>query len=110
MFVGRPWPPLSAPPETPAARDYWPTYAWRSAEPETLGLDGGRLAVLRDAIHADHPDIYSVLVVRHGRIAFEEYYQGFYPKFKFEIASITKSITATLVGIAPDRGLLHSLD
>lgn len=94
----------------PTERDYWPTAGWRQAEPESRGIDAGRLAALDARIRAEMPHIYSVMVVRQGYVVFERYYQNFYAEFDFEVASITKSITSMLVGIALEQGYIASLD
>lgn len=94
----------------PTQRDYWPTDGWRESDPGTQNVDAGRLAEMDAQIRADMPHIYSVIVVRRGYVVFERYYQNFYPEFDFEIASITKSITGMLVGIALDQGYIQSID
>jgi CubicO group peptidase (beta-lactamase class C family) len=94
----------------PPERAGWPTDDWHEAAPEIVGLDGERLQTMERHIETDLPHIYSVLIVRYGYLAYERYYQGFHAGFPFEVASITKSITSALVGIALDEGYLQSLD
>jgi CubicO group peptidase (beta-lactamase class C family) len=94
----------------PTQRDYWPTADWREAEPNAQGVDAGNLEALDAHIQAEMPHVYSLLVIRHGDLIFERYYQGFYADFDFEIASITKSITSMLVGIAVDQGAIDTID
>jgi CubicO group peptidase (beta-lactamase class C family) len=67
--------------------------------------------------------IHSILVIREGRLVFEEYFDG--PKFSLarytggtgfdrgdthNLASVTKSVTTTLVGMAIDREQIPSVD
>jgi CubicO group peptidase (beta-lactamase class C family) len=51
-----------------------------------------------------------MLIVRQGYVVFERYYHDYGPGSYFSVASITKSVLSTLVGIALRDGLLTSLD
>jgi CubicO group peptidase (beta-lactamase class C family) len=97
-------------PETPQLEEYWPTEEWRSAEPADLGLDASRLSSMVDHIRRDIPTIDSVMVVRHGYVAVDEYFGSFTAEQRHRIFSCTKSVTSTLVGIAIDEGLIPGLD
>ena len=68
-----------------------------------------------DASALDHrlraePGVLSVLVERDGRLLFERYYRGAARSGRLDVFSVTKSVTATLVGIALHVGMLRSLD
>jgi len=52
----------------------------------------------------------SLLVERNGVLVMEEYFGGAGPGTFFDVRSVTKSVTSTLVGIALDRGAIRSLD
>lgn len=97
-------------PVTIPTRTYWPTVDWRQSAPEDQGIDSGILQTLDQHIQQDLPDLFSVLIVRHGYLAFERYYGGYEAELPFEVASVTKSITSALVGIALDKGYLKDLD
>jgi CubicO group peptidase (beta-lactamase class C family) len=87
--------------------DYWPTQAWRSAAPEAQGMDPQLLEQARQA--ATQPDLaslQSLLIIRHGYIVSETYYQGQTAATRHELYSVTKSFTGTLVGIAANQGWL----
>ena len=87
----------------------WPTKKWLVAEPGSVGLDPDSLqAVVTRARKI--PGVTSIMVVRHGQIALEEYFHGGSRSQAVPVASITKSVTSMLVGIALDRGLIDSLD
>jgi CubicO group peptidase (beta-lactamase class C family) len=58
--------------------------------------------------HDDHRDLRSVLVLRHGRIVAERYYNGAAAGTLHDVRSAGKSITALLVGTAVDRGLIRT--
>ncbi len=55
------------------------------------------------------PGIYSVVVVRHGAVVAERYWRGA-PETLHHLASVTKSVTSTLVGLAVDRGVIPDVD
>jgi CubicO group peptidase (beta-lactamase class C family) len=72
-----------------------------------VGLDERALVEADRRIQADRVGVYSLLVVRHGRLAWERYYGGYTPDDAFAIQSVTKSVVAALVGIAVGDGRLQ---
>jgi hypothetical protein len=50
----------------PRQRDYWPTTGWRTAPPKAEGMDPAVLAAVQGTVSSLHPEVRSVLVVRHG--------------------------------------------
>jgi CubicO group peptidase (beta-lactamase class C family) len=97
-------------PEAPQLEEYWPTDEWRTAPPGDLGLDASRLSSMVDHIRRDIPTIDSVMVVRHGYVAVDEYFGSFTADQRHRIFSCTKSVIGTLVGLAIDEGLIPGLD
>ena len=89
-------------------RDYWPTAGWRTAPPARVGMDPKVLAVL-DTNVAYHPQLRSLLVVRHGYLVYERYWNGDAHSGQ-EAFSVTKSFTGALVGIALGDHHLTSLN
>ena len=89
-------------------RDYWPTAGWRTAPPAEVGMDPKVLAVL-DTNVAYHPQLRSLLVVRHGYLVYERYWNGGVSTGQ-EAFSVTKSFTGALVGIALGDHHLKSLN
>ena len=98
----------SRPAGVPAQRDYWPTAGWRTAPPAEAGMDPKVLAVL-DTNVAYHPQLRSLLVVRHGYLVYERYWHGD-ARTGQEAFSVTKSFTSALVGIALGDHHLQGLD
>jgi CubicO group peptidase (beta-lactamase class C family) len=92
----------------PVQRDYWPTAGWRTAPPAEAGMDPKALTVL-DTNVAYHPQLRSLLVVRHGYLVYERYWNGDAGTGQ-EAFSVTKSFTAALVGIALRDHHLKSLN
>ena len=54
--------------------------------------------------------VNSVLILRKGRLVFEEYFDGFYTNDLHFLMSATKSISSILVGIAVGKGLIKSIN
>jgi CubicO group peptidase (beta-lactamase class C family) len=97
---------------------------WETASLSDVGLRGNPLAELMSDLHAlgEHR-IHSLLIVRQGKLVFEEYFNGlktnlarytgesgFDREDTHNLASVTKSITTTLFGIALDRGHFDGVD
>lgn len=57
----------------------------------------------------EHRDLNAVVVLRDGRIVAERYYNGENADTLHDVRSAGKSVTALLVGIARDRGLIRNV-
>lgn len=99
---------------------------WQTASLEEVGLDTGQMIQLMNDL-AKHPDhwVHSMVVIKDGKLVFEEYFPGedldlsnlgngvaysnreFNPNTLHSAASISKSITSILLGIAIDEGLVQ---
>lgn len=75
---------------------------------QPLLLDG-RDASAWLAHYMDEYHIAGVMVLQHGRIRLQRYAMGFGPAQRWESFSVAKSVTSTLLGIALQRGDIHSL-
>ncbi|MGB5809245.1 MAG: serine hydrolase [Polyangiales bacterium] len=76
------------------------------ATPEEQGFDSEALAGLVEMIDRDELPIDSLLVARHGSLILDAYFYPYVGDRPHDVASVTKSVTSTLVGIAIDDGLL----
>ncbi len=98
-------------PEPPPAAfwtpDYWPTQAWRTSTPEEQGIDSAILADGLLAIRQQNINIHSVLIVRNGSLVLDAYFYPYDGKTYHELASVTKSLTTSLIGIAAGQGKLN---
>jgi len=84
---------------------------WPAAVPAAQGLDAGRLASLADRMErGEYGAVTSFLVVRHGVLVLERYFRGAGPDSLQALASVTKSVTSALVGLAVDSGLVPGPD
>lgn len=102
---------LPALPTAAAAPPATPDDGWTVTSPATHGLDPARLAALDAAITAGQaPDTTSVLVVHKGALVHEAYFNGADRTTLHNTRSLTKSVTAMLVGAAIDRGMISSVN
>ncbi len=89
--------------------DYWPTNGWRTATPESQGMDSALLLDMLDVIWQNDMKIDSVLVVRNGYIVLDAYSYPRDAADRHNIYSCSKSVTSALVGIAIDKGFIKSV-
>jgi CubicO group peptidase (beta-lactamase class C family) len=88
---------------------YWPAASWRTAEPEQVGLDGARLRTLVQRLESNAiPQLHSLVVVRHGYVAIEEYFNGSSATQVHTMQSVSKSVTSLVTGIAIGEGKLST--
>jgi CubicO group peptidase (beta-lactamase class C family) len=73
--------------------------SWPIATPEAVGLDGKRLNEVLAALPPEH-GLRSFLVIRHGALVSETYWNGYDQDTFQDLRSATKSITSLLVGVA----------
>ncbi len=83
-----------------------PGLQWPIASPEEQGFDSAALAEVVEQIDEQDLPIDSMQVVRNGVLILDAYFYPYFGEGKHDVASVTKSVTSTLVGIAVDRGLL----
>ncbi len=89
--------------------EYWPTKGWRTSTPEEQGMDSELLAKACVFVREQELNVHSMLIIRHGYIVVDAYFYPFPPGTMHDIASCTKSFTATLIGIAIDKGFIKSV-
>jgi CubicO group peptidase (beta-lactamase class C family) len=97
---------------------------WTEATPESVGLDKRLLDLMMAEIESGGwGKVHAVVIARHGRLVHESYFAGdeehlvdgyrhveFGPDIKHGLRSVSKSFTATLIGVAIDQGLIESVD
>jgi CubicO group peptidase (beta-lactamase class C family) len=112
-----PTPPTSAPalpssaPASPATgSSYWPTGDWRTSSPAEQGMDPDKLALMLQAVEQEQLKLHSLLIIRNGSIVSETYFPPYTAQTPHEQFSVTKSVIATLVGIAIDKGSIDGVD
>ena len=105
---------------TPAPRDD----GWDMADPTETGLDRTMLCRIGPRFEAwKEADIHAALVVRHGKLVYEHYFTNedewawnlrrnvaYDAAMKHDLRSISKSVTALVLGIAIGKGLINGID
>ena len=100
---------------------------WHTASLNSVGIDAEKLQKMVDRICDNtYQRIHSVLIIKNEKLVFEQYFKGY--TFKYEakeckgklkkfnandihnLASVTKSITSVLFGIAHDKGFINDVD
>jgi CubicO group peptidase (beta-lactamase class C family) len=102
-FVLIPWLRTAARPAAPA---YWPTAGWRSSTPEAQGIDSEKLAQALLAMREKNVYIHSLLLIRNGYVVTDATFYPYDGQTVHDLASVTKSVMTTLIGIAIDQGKL----
>jgi CubicO group peptidase (beta-lactamase class C family) len=119
-------------PETPSLDQRTPVViqfgsAWEEALLADVGMEAGPIDQLIDLLQTQEHYYHSLLVVKDGKLVVEEYWSGQdadLTNYEFGLAdpiefdrdtphfqaSVTKSITSILVGIAIDEGFLQGVD
>jgi len=83
---------------------------WPTSSPSDVGLSEAKLRAMSAAVRtADFRKIGSILVARHGKLAYEDYVEGDAGTLR-DTRSATKSITDILVGIAIHEKKLSGVD
>jgi CubicO group peptidase (beta-lactamase class C family) len=97
---------------------------WETASLDDVGINEKLFREAIDRIRdGTYPNVHSVLIVKGGRLVFEEYFDGYsfdylgdqfrgeYTEFGINslhnLASVTKSFTSALLGIAIERGFIQ---
>jgi len=91
---------------------------WQTASLADAGIDPGPIGeMLAEIYHGERPgfhnwppgqekyeNIHGILIVKDGRLVFEEYFYGYRLDSRHNVASVTKSIASLLAGIAIEQG------
>ena len=91
-------------------KDFSKTFKWQNADPIDVGMDPKKLSELNPMIMSQYKNINGIVILRQENIVFEKYYNGYGPDDTFHVASVTKSIISSLIGIAIDKGYIKSVD
>src|SRR5512133_1438986 len=92
--------PVSAP-------DYWPTNGWRTSTPEEQGYSSEKLAEGLQDIQEKGIAIDSFMIIHNGYVVLDAHFAPYDGSFPHNLASVTKSVMTTLIGIAVDQGQIN---
>ncbi len=93
-----------APP--PDRGDGWPVSSAAAEGIDPQALEATVMAISR----GEAGILHSLLVARHGRLVFEEYFHGYEPDDLHHLASCTKSISSLLAGLAIQWGSIPGVE
>ncbi|WP_114206562.1 serine hydrolase domain-containing protein [Acidisarcina polymorpha] len=91
-----------------SAQQYVPGVTWRQASPESQGVASKPLIEMLQYIRQHRLPVHDIMIVRHGYLVFEASFYPYNPEWPHDLASVTKSVTSILTGIAIDQGLIKS--
>jgi CubicO group peptidase (beta-lactamase class C family) len=83
--------------------------AWQTASPEEVGVDSAPLVEMFDFIREHETPVHSIQIVRKDRLVLDAYFYPYHDRMRHDVASVTKSITSTLIGLAIEKGHLRSV-
>ncbi|MDR2646937.1 MAG: beta-lactamase family protein [Oscillospiraceae bacterium] len=78
----------------------------RAAYPEEVGIDSRVLRRIVDDLTAQNLELHTLMVLRHGKVAFETYRAPYAPQYPHVMFSVSKSVTSCAVGFAVSEGRL----
>ncbi len=76
---------------------------WKTAHAGKEGFNIDKVKAFSEQINTKYKKVHSLLVVKNQKLVFEKYYEGYTMEKVHDIASITKSVTSALIGIAIDK-------
>lgn len=92
--------------EPQPADDGWETSTLLDEGVEPAGLNEMMLEILA----GDSKYVHSILLVKNGKLIFEEYFFGYNRDANHFQASVSKSVTSLIIGIAIDKGYVPHVD
>ena len=92
---------------TPISRDG----SWEVSSLEEQEVDPKQISeLMQQILNNNLKNIHSILLIKNGKLILEEYFGGYHRNLKHPVASVTKSVTSILFGIAKDQGKKIVLD
>lgn len=101
----------------PNAKDF--KYVYVQPKQDTDGLPTGNLdytgldksllnEMMQKIVDGSFPNVHSVLIIKDGKLVFEEYFYEYNKAKLHELRSATKSFVSALTGIAIDKGYIEN--
>jgi len=84
---------------------------WETSSLRKEGVNSENLTrLIADILNGKYKDIHSIVIVKDGKLIFEEYFSGNHRNSLHVMASATKSVTSILVGIAIDNKMISNVN
>ena len=80
------------------------------SSPEEHGVDSKNIVKLINEIGKSEIQFHSIMILRHGYVIAEGWWDPYKPEYKHQLYSLSKSFTSTAVGLAVKEGLLSVND
>lgn len=77
-----------------------------SSTPEAQGIESGAILAFVDGVERDIRDLHSFILLRHGAVVAESYWEPFGQASPHMLFSLSKSFTSTAVGFLVSEGRL----
>jgi len=89
--------------------DIFVPYQWSTASPQSAGFDTEKLdSAFLFAAERDYID--GVLVIRHGSIVAEKYFNHYDKDYPHNVMSVSKSMLSAITGVAIEKGYIESIE
>lgn len=69
-----------------------------------------KIAEMEAIVAADYSNMAGMVILKDGKAVYEKYFCGCTEADRTHVSSVTKSILSILIGIALDKGYIHSVD
>lgn len=78
---------------------------------DNTGLDKHLLhEMMQKIVDGTYPNVHSILIIKDGKLVFEEYFYEYDKNTLHELRSATKSFVSALTGIAIEKGYIKSIN
>ena len=81
----------------------------RASFPEEVGVSSEAIKKIIDEFKKRDVEVHSLMILRHGKVAYESWAHPFTPEIPHVMYSVSKSFTSVAIGFAIEEGLI-SLD
>ena len=75
--------------------------------PESVGLSSRDVLEYIEALEDISTEMHGIMITRHGKVLTEGWWEPYSPYLHHALQSLTKTYTATAIGILVDEGKLH---
>ena len=86
---------------------------WQTSSLKEEGVSKDKINELMRRIlngHDQFKNVHSILLVKNGKLALEEYFYGTHRNHMHPVQSDTKSVTSILMGIAVEKGFIENIN